>query len=179
MKRTIAVTLMTLLGSASAFAEASEELVQKLFGVTNIEKQMLGGFETMMPMVNRIAKRFSLDAGEKKKLKAIYRTWYKEDLNREKLADQLAGLYQTTFTDEELRKMIEFYSSPTGKKVVTETPELMQKASRLGRQEAKSKQDLLMKRLKPFLQKHRGKRRSPRPGQRPQTPGSGSSAGGS
>jgi len=48
------------------------------------------------------------------------------------LLDQIAPLYAEHFTHDEIRGLIDFYSTPLGRKTVEAMPELMQQSSELG-----------------------------------------------
>ena len=50
------------------------------------------------------------------------------------LKDQMAGLYAQEFTEKELKDIIVFYNSPTGKKLNQKQPLLFQKSAMLGQQ---------------------------------------------
>jgi hypothetical protein len=49
----------------------------------------------------------------------------------ESFKSQFVKIYAETFTEDELKQMIDFYSSPVGKKVVEKLPALTQKAMSL------------------------------------------------
>lgn len=50
-----------------------------------------------------------------------------EELSWDKLKDDYIGIYAGTFTDEELKGLIDFYKSPIGQKFISKNPDLMKK----------------------------------------------------
>jgi hypothetical protein len=56
----------------------------------------------------------------------------------EKLYPSLATIYMESFTHEEINKMLEFYNSPIGKKMLKELPTITQKSMEIGRQWAQA-----------------------------------------
>jgi len=61
-------------------------------------------------------------------------------INWEILRDQTASLYAQEFTEKELKDIIAFYNSPTGKKLNQKQPILLQKGATLGQQAVQSHQ---------------------------------------
>ncbi len=133
---------------------AQETPVDEMFRVISMEKQMSGGFEAMMPMIDQMAVNFKLNNEGKEELKGIFRSWFNEDIDRAKMMSEMKKLYSQTFTDDEINKIIEFYQTPVGAKFLEKSPKLMQIGAQIGMEEAKSKQIKLMERIKPFLEKH-------------------------
>jgi hypothetical protein len=62
----------------------------------------------------------------------ILRSFVAKVLREADLETNLVGLYKEVFSELEVRDMIAFYRTPTGKKAVSKLPELMQKGMSLG-----------------------------------------------
>ncbi len=133
---------------------AQETAVDEMFRVMSMDKQMAGGFEAMLPVVEQMAANFKLDSQGKEELKGIFRTWFNEDIDRLKVMNEIKKQYSEAFTDEEINKITKFYQTPVGKKFLEKSPELMQLGAQAGMQEAQIKHAKLMERVKPFLEKH-------------------------
>ena len=133
---------------------AQETAVDEMFRVMSMDKQMAGGFEAMLPVVDQMAAKFKLDSQGKEELKDIFRTWFNEDIDRLKVINEIKKQYTKAFTDEEINKITKFYQTPVGKKFLEKSPEFMQLGAQVGMQEAQIKQAKLMERVKPFLEKH-------------------------
>jgi len=133
---------------------AQEAPVDEMFRVMSMEKQISGGFEAMMPMIDQMAVKFKLNNEGKEELKDIFRSWFNEDIDRSKMMSEMKRLYSQTFTDDEIRKITEFYQTPVGARFLEKSPQLMQLGAQIGMKEAQSKQVKLMERVKPFIEKH-------------------------
>jgi hypothetical protein len=133
---------------------AQESPVDEMFRVMSIDKQLTGGFEAMMPVIDQMTSQFKLDSEGKEELRGIFRKWFNEDIDREKIIREVKKLYSQTFTKDELRQVTKFYQSSVGKKFLEKSALLMQTGAQIGMEEAQTKQVKLMERVKPFLEKH-------------------------
>jgi hypothetical protein len=157
MKRLFAVLLLFLLNphlSASELPADKAAALDDIFKAMDIEQQLLGGFEAMLPMVNQLAAQLQLDEEEKEELKSIYRTWFVEDIDRSAILGQMRTLYAEAFTAEELEDLNAFYRSPTGQTFLKKSPELMKAGAQIGMAEAQKVQHKLLEKLGPFIEKH-------------------------
>ncbi|WP_245688561.1 DUF2059 domain-containing protein [Vibrio sonorensis] len=148
--------VLAIIFSNSAFADLGQrtEAAAKLFVVMDMDKQIAGGFEAMLPTVNQVATNLQLDAQETEELKSIYRDWFFKDIDQENLKNQIVDLYADTFTLDELQNITEFFQTPTGKKLAAKSPELAKLGAQFGMEAAQAKQQELMQRLMPFIEKH-------------------------
>jgi len=124
-----------------------------MFQLVGIERQMGGGFEAMLPIIDQMSSGLQLDAKEKEQLKNIYRDWFENDLDRKAMKEGMVKIYAEAFTAEEVNGLNKFYSSPIGRKFLEKTPELMRLGAQIGMEEAQKKQGKLMERLQPFFDK--------------------------
>lgn len=53
-----------------------------------------------------------------------FATSYQKKLDVDQITDQLVGIYDKHFTDDEIRGLLQFYGSPLGQKVATEMPKV-------------------------------------------------------
>jgi hypothetical protein len=72
-----------------------------------------------------------------------------ERFNQADYNSQLANIYAETLTEEELKKLIELYSSPVGKSIASKTGGLSKK---LAEQQAEITQDIIQKTAQEFGQ---------------------------
>jgi hypothetical protein len=49
---------------------------------------------------------------------------YQKKVDVDQITDQLVGVYDKHFTDEEIKGLLQFYGSPLGQKVASETPKI-------------------------------------------------------
>lgn len=125
----------------------SLKAAEKLAEVMNLKGQLGGGFEALMPMVNNVAEQMKLTPQERVELEATFRRWYVEDFDHAKILNDTVRLYATTFTEEELVVLTQFYSTPVGRKSLAMMPELMKQSVVMAMMEGKAKQEQLKARL--------------------------------
>ena len=136
-------------------AEEKNSSIHELFSIIGIDKQMNGGFEAMLPMVDQFASQLMLDETEKDELKSIYRDWFDNDIDRKAIIEQMVTLYSENFNENEIVGLIDFYKTPLGQKFLQKSPVLMKQGAQIGMQEAQKKQQQLLDKLNPFLEKHK------------------------
>lgn len=152
MKKIILMLSLTTLFLANA-VQAKDDAVDRLFKAMNMQEQFNSGFEAMLPMIDQMAIQYKLDAKGKEELKNIYREWFDKDIDRNLVMSKMRKIYADAFSDDEIEKIIKFYQTSTGQKLLKETPRLMQLGAQIGMQEAQSKQQQLKDRLDPFFKK--------------------------
>jgi len=152
MKKALILPLIFLTLTTSTMAQESP--VDEMFRVMSMDKQITGGFEAMLPVIDQMTAQFKLDVQGKEELREIFRIWFNKDIDREKMIGDVKNLYSQTFTNDELREVTKFYQTQVGKKFLEKSAQLMKVSAQIGMQEAQSKQVLLMERVKPFLEKH-------------------------
>ena len=152
---TIFIFLHSISSFASDIPEDKATALDDMLAAMGVEDQMLGGFEAMMPMVDQLATQMQLNENEKEQLKTIYRDWFLEDIDRDAIMKKVRQLYAESFTTEEIKKLNDFYTSPTGQKFLDKSPELMKAGAQAGMIEAQKAQPKLMERLGPFMEAHR------------------------
>ena len=81
-------------------------------------------------------------------------TVFKEIMTWERMRDQFVVVYAEVFTEQELRELADFYTSPIGKKYVEIQPEMAQAALRINGEMMPE----LMPRIKRFRAKHRSRK---------------------
>ena len=152
----VSVFLLAIL-TFPAQAEVGSKIVsvEKMFAIIGIDEQFNGAFEAMLPTVDQLAARLGLDSDEKEELKNIYRAWFHQDIDRESMKKQMVDLYAGAFSQVEIEEITKFYQTPAGQKFLQKSPELMKLGGQIGMQEGQKKQQQLINRLTPFIEKHK------------------------
>jgi hypothetical protein len=101
---------------------AARELVEAL----NMQKVIDRSMETMLRLQVQQNPQLGQFADVMREFFGKYMTWAA-------LRDSYAQIYADMFTEPELRDMLAFYRSPTGRKLADVTPDLMERGSDLGR----------------------------------------------
>lgn len=125
----------------------SLKAAERLAEVMNLKGQMGGGFEALMPMIKGMADSMRLAPDDRSALESTFRQWYLEDFDHAKILAETVKLYASTFTEEELIVLAEFYTTPAGRKALTVMPELMKRSVVMAAAESQAKQEQLKVRL--------------------------------
>ena len=134
----IVATALALLWHAPARADESafdperlklaREMLQ-LSGMEALSSQML---ELVSRHVSELVRRHNPDQGEV--ISEIIETVLVPEAKRRapEMSEAMARLYAERFTAPELQDVVDFYRTPTGRKLVAASPELLSEGNRLG-----------------------------------------------
>ncbi len=108
--------------------------IRKLFDVVGTRKlmtQIMSGMESgMKPML-----RNSLPPGEyREKLVDLFFEKFHSRVDTDHLLDLLVPIYDRHLSHEEIRGLLEFYSTPLGQKSIQALPQIMSESQDVGRQ---------------------------------------------
>ena len=128
MNRFIVATLALVLSVFfSARADVSPEKrkeIEKMLRLTGMEK-LMGQMETQL-----IA---SLKA-QMPQASQLFWTKFEQRINTRELIEKLIPLYDKYYTTEDIRAVNAFYETPTGQKLISTLPQLMQEAMKVGQE---------------------------------------------
>lgn len=120
MKKLLAVSLMTLCMSTQA-AEPVYELMD-LVGSKDQMEQISDQMVTVITSANPALAPH----------KDIIADWSNKYFTWDAMKEDMAVIYRKHFTDAEIKKLIEFYQTPVGKKAIEVMPQLFQEGSQIG-----------------------------------------------
>lgn len=137
--RTILVTSVALAFTAPALASAdAEKPVRELLQLLEVEKSI----ETsLMVTAEALVGQASLPEASKAKLENFLR----ETIGYKAIESDLIRLYQKNFTSSEIQDMIQFYKTPTGRKLAKTLPVLMLEGAQIGQEKILVRQEELQK----------------------------------
>jgi hypothetical protein len=117
-------------GGESRATEALAEELMSLMKVDEATQQALVMVrDSMMKQTQRMAAQSGQgNLEEMKAYQAKVMAAIEEELSWDKLKGQMVALYADTFTEQELKGLIEFYNGPVGKAFIAKQPQLMQKS---------------------------------------------------
>jgi hypothetical protein len=112
-------------GAATPIDPAKEAVIRKLFevqGTAKLMQQVMGNMTTnMKPMLMT-----SLPQGEyREKLINLFFQRFQEKLNAEQLINLMVPVYDKYLSKEEIEKLIEFYKTPIGQKLISVQPQIL------------------------------------------------------
>jgi len=142
--------------AAPSDAPATKEQILKLFDVMDIHKQT----RAMMATIERQTRTTSTEA-----LKARYPRITPEQLERvnkiseesmrdfpvDAMLDDMIPIYQKHLTGTDVDAMIAFYSSPTGKKLMQQLPQITQEAMQASNARVQKHIDAVLQRVEEMM----------------------------
>lgn len=125
-------------GDSDEINKAKRKDIRKLMKVSGSGKigiqmmnTMLGQFKRMMP-----------DVPEK------FWEEFAKEVDEDSLIELIVPIYDKHYTHKDIKKLIEFYESPIGEKMVRKMPVIMQESQAAGQQWGRQLGERVMKRLK-------------------------------
>jgi hypothetical protein len=129
-----AVTAALLLSCLSPLAAWSEEAVSphrkaalELIAITEMDTSMTAQAETMVDLQvqqNPLIQPY----------RDVLVKWIKKTMAWDAMVPQMTQLFMDNFTESELRDIVAFYKTPTGKKALTQLPVLFEQGAKIGQE---------------------------------------------
>lgn len=126
--------------SARADENSHRAAVLELCSVMDLEHVMQDSMNRMIDVQLQQAPQMQSARPQFEKFFGKYLSW-------SALKDDYVKLYMENFTEPELRELITFYKTPTGKKAVKQMPVLLQKGAELGASRVRDHMGELMEML--------------------------------
>jgi len=106
---------------------AKRQEVETLFRLTQMEEKIQEGVDSIVQRELQQNPQLQEDRKALEDFLQKYVGW-------NALKDDIAAMYMRAFSEQELKEMNAFYITPTGQKVITVVPELVQQRNRLAMQ---------------------------------------------
>ncbi len=129
----LAVTLAFIPGAATAQGGTREDIVE-LLELTGSDKLMEQMVATMLPQIINVVRVSFPDVPESLLLQFEQRALTVFHESQPELVDILVGVYDRHLTEQEVGDLIAFYRTPTGKRIITVMPVILQESMALGNQ---------------------------------------------
>lgn len=126
----LAILLMFLLAPMTVIAQQQSQVeeAKKLLMLMNANAIFEQTYKEVDAQISRLADQYGISDEQRPtfdrymdEMKAVM----KEELSWEKLEPEMVNVYVQVYSEEELRELNEFYSSPLGRKFIEKTPVLM------------------------------------------------------
>ena len=130
----MAVFVLAICSPSFAQGAASNphrQLVVDFFALMGIDKQM----ETMLEQMQAMQKQVIMQGKNPEEAMKVQDKVYKvlsESMTWDKVKDKYIDLYESAFSEDDLKAMIAFYKGPTGQKILNTMPDLMKKGMVIG-----------------------------------------------
>jgi hypothetical protein len=120
-----AVAFLVTNGVAQADDKSHKAAAEQLLKVTDAEKLMERSIDVVLDQQLKANPQLA-------PAKEAMRKFFKKHLSYASIKDDMIKIYTEEFTEDELKKAVEFYSTPVGKKLAAKMPVLLQKGGELG-----------------------------------------------
>ena len=120
-------TTLMLAGPSAADSNSHLEQVEILFRLTRMEQKINESVESVAQL--QVRQNPELEAKRE-----LLMRFLQKHIGWNATRSELAEMYMQTFTEEELKTINDFYITPTGQKVITSLPRLVQERNRLAMQ---------------------------------------------
>ena len=153
----LAALLAPCLRADSAPASSSEGLANRLLVSTGASTLIAQNFEAgLVPFLDRM-KAQGMPDDLVERIHGESRHFFDETYKWDDVRPLLVKLYTDSFTEAELRDLVAFYDSPTGKKAAMQMPALLQKGMVLGMGRIQQKMPEYQKRVAAIIDEYRKK----------------------
>lgn len=125
MKKLLALLILTFVFTATSFAQDKAADVDRLLKSMNTDKMIDGMMNSMLiPMKQQAGSQFQgADAKEKSDKYFAFMVEEMKILSKKLRNEEMPAIYDKYFSHDEIKDLIKFYESPTGKKLLDTTPQ--------------------------------------------------------
>ena len=114
-------------GIARIEGDSHREAVETLFKLTHMEQKINESVDNVLLI--QLQQSPQLEPHRQ-----ALRRFLERHIGWNSMKDELVLMYMQAFTEQELSEMNAFYTTPTGQKVITDVPKLVQRRNRMARQ---------------------------------------------
>jgi len=142
MKRIVVAAIVcafALVGTVHAEDTAKRVLAGQLLGAMDMQKMIEKSFEMVKQMVpaqmNQMGASEDALSDKAKKGMDNMMALIMEEMSWDKLKDDYITIYAETFTEEELKGLVDFYNGTIGQKLIAKQPELMKRSMQISQKQ--------------------------------------------
>ena len=121
---TALILLLAFQGSAVADNSSHVQQVETLFKLTQMEKKVDQSIDSILELQMSQSPALSVHEAE-------MRAFFEKYIGWAALKNDITAMYLRTFSEDELKKINDFYITPAGQKVISVLPELVQQRNQL------------------------------------------------
>jgi len=145
MKKTIILSIIFVATTFTSFSQTKQESIKQLFHSMQVDSTMEKTFRTIIPAITAQLPKGNNDPAKSAALNQFMSSLMSsaKDMCKKMLDEDLVVIYDKLFTENEIKDLIVFYNTPTGKKMIEKQPEMQMEMTRI-----------LMQKYIPELQKN-------------------------
>ncbi len=155
MTKYLLLLCLALVPLAQADEASHRALATQFIDANDVPRSLRKAFLSLInPMVDGMKQRGMPEAAMTE-MKAAITSWYDEEVKWDDLRPKFVEVYMKEFTEQELKEMVAFYESPTGKKTLATMPALMEQSNVIMQSYVQGKQASLNAKITPVVEKYR------------------------
>jgi hypothetical protein len=131
---------------AAQVTEAELVVARELVRVADMQGAAMAGVDVMLTQQMEMQPELA-------PYRSVLESWAKEVFSSDEAAEAFALLYAETFTEGEMRDMIAFYLSPTGRRLAAEQVSVSLRAAAIGQELAEARAPDLIARIEEAMSK--------------------------
>ena len=125
MKKLLILTILTLTCSVTSFAQDKATDLKKLFRLMDTEKMIDGMMDNMVTVLKQQAnEQFQGDDSAKTDKYFEFVVEETKVMSKKLVNEDMVNIYDKHFTQDEVKDLIKFFESSTGKKMLDKTPQI-------------------------------------------------------
>ena len=130
MKKLLFLLILTTVIGTNGFSQDKNSDIMRLLEVMNTEQMSESMFSSMIPALKQQVTSLVKDDTSKEKVDEAMGKLMEEVAEEMKAmtsklnSTEMVNIYDKHFSQEEIKNLIDFYESPTGKKLLEKTPEI-------------------------------------------------------
>lgn len=141
MKKIIIASILvfTFFGSSlQAESSIKRDLINQILDLENSKENAEIGFKIgIKPFIEQLESQ-GVQESKIIAINEVVDKYAKKFANNPRLLENISNLYAENFSENELKELLAFYKTDTGKKYITKMPEIMRKSGELGIELSKS-----------------------------------------
>lgn len=153
MKKYLLLLSLALTPALWADEASHRAVATQVVDASEGEKSLQTALPTLLGPMMEGMKKQGLSDSLVDEMKQAVTKWFNTEIKWEELKPQIVDLYMKEYSEAELKEMLKFFQSPTGKKILAQMPVVMQKSAALGQAYFQTKQASLQSSLGPIIQK--------------------------
>lgn len=137
MKNVILTFSLVLIICLSGYSQTKQENLKELFTIMQIDKIMDKMYSSMIPVMQAQMKKVVPDSLQTSELKVKMDGTMKVVMEESKkmasdfLNNDMIGIYDKNFSEQEVKELLAFYKSPIGLKMVEKQPAMQQETMQI------------------------------------------------
>ncbi|MDZ7900368.1 MAG: DUF2059 domain-containing protein [Arcicella sp.] len=137
MKKIVSTTMLALIVCYSSYSQTKKENLTELFKLMEVDKMMDKMYGSIIPMMQSQMRKSVPDSLQTTKSKAMMDDNMKVIMEESKkmasdfLNNDMVGIYEKNFSDQEVKDLVAFYKTSTGKRMIEKTPAIQQETMQI------------------------------------------------